>query len=55
MGTGHYYIDEMRGSFKKLGSKSGFCGHETQNLFTKTNCLNLNNHTSRSAEKGNMK
>jgi hypothetical protein len=32
VGTGHYYFDEMRSSFKKLGSKSAFCAHETQYL-----------------------
>jgi hypothetical protein len=52
MGTGHYFFDEMRTSFN-LVQNHLFGAHETQYL--QNNVQNLSNHSSSSAEKGNIK
>jgi hypothetical protein len=52
MGTGHYYFDEMRSSFNLVENQ--LFALTKLNIY-KTNCLNLSNRTSSSAEKGNVK
>jgi hypothetical protein len=46
MGTGHFYFDEMRSSFKTWFKIS---------FLRSRNCLNLSNRTSSTAKKGNVK
>jgi hypothetical protein len=48
MGTGHYYFDEMRSSFNLVQNQ--LLAPQKLNIY-KTNCLNLSNRTSSSAEK----
>jgi hypothetical protein len=48
MGTGHYYFDEMRSSFNFVQNQ--LFALKKLNIY-KTNCLNLSNHTSSSAER----
>jgi hypothetical protein len=52
MGTGHYYFDEMRSSFYLVQNQLFAL---TKLIIYTTNCLNLSNRTSSSAEKGNVK
>jgi hypothetical protein len=51
MGTGHYYFDEMRSSFNLVQNQ---LFELTKLNIYKTNCLNLSNRTSSSAEKWNL-
>jgi hypothetical protein len=52
MWTGHYYFDEMRSSFYLVQNQ--LFALKKLNIY-KTNCLNISNHTSSSAEKGKVK